>query len=37
MVIESLNRGDLNHATASYNLLVLPWVNFQSEVFDCVC
>ena len=24
MVIESLNRGDLNHATASYNLLVLP-------------
>ena len=23
MVIESLNRGDLNHATASYNLLVL--------------
>lgn len=24
MVIESLNRGELNHATASYNLLVLP-------------
>lgn len=24
-VIESLNKGELNHATASYNLLVLPW------------
>lgn len=24
MVIESLKRGDLNHATATYNLLVLP-------------
>jgi hypothetical protein len=25
MVIDSLNKGELNHATASYNLLVLPW------------
>jgi hypothetical protein len=24
MVIDSLNKGELNHATASYNLLVLP-------------
>ena len=24
MVIDSLNRGELNHATASYNLLVMP-------------
>jgi len=24
MVIEGLNKGDLNHATASYNLLVMP-------------
>ena len=26
LVIDSLNQGELNHATCSYNLLVMEWI-----------
>ena len=37
IVKEGLNKGDLNHATASYNLIVMSWFSlYKLNIFDLI-